>query len=170
MGYKQKRQFRNKKNISQALWGEAMNEEFRKAIEQVEDLLGDMCIPTPDHLDAIKKLKDLAQDYLSCGELERKERNNFNAVGDYYGLGKIDGYNEAVHQHKLIILKKQEELRKKCEGIEEILRRFEYYHKNSKSTDNLLSILKYTVGDDTEDFIENLATALKNELMGEGEK
>jgi len=51
-----------------------MNEELRKAIGQVEDLLSDMCIPTPDHLDAIKKLKDLAQAYLSCGELEEEEK------------------------------------------------------------------------------------------------
>ena len=49
---------------------------------------------------------------------------------------------------------------KNQEELERIIRQFDYYHERSKSTDNLLSILTYTVGDDTDDFIEKFAQAI----------
>lgn len=51
-------------------------------------------------------------------------------------------------------------MNKNQEELERIIRQFDYYHERSKSTDNLLKILTYTVGDDTDDFIEKFAQAI----------
>ena len=56
-------------------------------------------------------------------------------------------------------------MNKNQEELEKIIRQFDYYHERSKSTDNLLSILTYTVGDDTDDFIEKLAQAILKDYV-----
>ena len=87
-----------------------MSEELKKAVEEIRR---DFPRGRDKNYDIILKI---AQDYLSCGELEEK-------TDEYVGEFMIDtverlfafhrGFNAAVHQHKLIMLRKQEELEEK---------------------------------------------------------
>ena len=87
-------------------------DELKGAIIQANDLLSDMCLPTPDHLDAIKTLRNLAKSVLDSKMPEEKKGLVFLSNKELTLTGKLTegrtledwikyGYNQARSDFRL---------------------------------------------------------------------
>jgi len=133
-----------------------MNEEqkIKEAVEIVKNSMYGLGHYEKE-LEATQILISLAQDYLSCGELEEMKWECGYQHQDCYDAERR-GWNEAVRQHNLIMLKKREELKEK---IDLIMHKW-FWSKGNRNEETMQH-------EPPKDW-EEINTALKNELMGEG--